>query len=65
MKCPICKKNGLKTKGHYSGGIENHNSPDDYYKEDFYFCDLGHEWGIAQEPGKRNKTIIIKDTEGD
>ena len=61
MKCPICRKKGVNEKGYYSGGIENHISPNDYYKEDFYYCDLGHEWGMAQEPNKRNKTIIIKD----
>ena len=65
MKCPICKKKGISEKGYYSGGIQNHIEVEDYYQEDFYYCDLGHQWGIAQVPGKRNKTIIIKDTEGD
>ena len=65
MNCPVCKKKGVKSKGYYSGGIQNHIEPKDYYQEDIYFCDFGHRWGIVQEPGKRKKTIIIKDTEGD
>lgn len=65
MQCPICKKRGISKKGYYSGGIQNHIDEKDYYQEDFYYCDLGHKWGIAQEPNKRKKTIIIKDTKGD
>lgn len=61
MRCPICKE-----KGYFTGSINNHIEPEDYYEQiDFYYCDKGHDWGIKMILGERKETIIVTKDKGD